>query len=81
VLQRAGALAIRDPRVTFDDNKVFIDALEQYFGQDEAILMADARPELHYQVGVTPEGTEVPRCAADQNCKDMIAQVQAHYTP
>jgi len=75
MLEKVGALIINDPRVSFHDNNAFLDELERYFEQDDEIKLADARPELHYQVGVTPEGTEIPRCASDPSCHLLIAQV------
>lgn len=69
-------MVIRDPRVTFDDNKRFIDELEKYFEQPADVKLVDARPELHYQVGVTPEGVETPRCMTDPSCHTMINQVR-----
>lgn len=75
ILHTYGALAIRDPRVTFADNGKFLDMIEQYFEQDEETKLKDARPELHYQVGPTPGNTEVPRCAFDPDCKVLIENV------
>jgi len=36
-LKRAGAFAVRDPRVTEEDNNKFLDLLEAYFEQPEGI--------------------------------------------
>jgi len=58
-LHRFGALVIKDPRVEEQSNTVFIDMLEKYFYNSDG--KRDARPEMHYQVGVTPENTERPR--------------------
>jgi len=69
---RMGALTLRDPRVTFEDNKVFLNMIENYFSQSDEIKLKDCRPQLNYQIGVTPEGTEFPRCARDPKCKEMI---------
>jgi hypothetical protein len=76
VLQRTSALVIRDPRVTFEDNSTFLDVIEKYFEQPYEVKMKDVRPELHYQVGPTPEGTENPRCVADEECHKLIASVR-----
>lgn len=43
--------------------------------------MKDARPEYHYQVGVTPNGVEFPRCAADIECHRLIQQVLSLFSP
>jgi hypothetical protein len=54
-----GAVILHDPRVVEADNERFLDLLEDYFAQPEAVLRADERPELGYQVGVTLENTGV----------------------
>lgn len=54
-----GAVAVRDPRVVFDDNETFLSMMERYFEMSDG--ERDARPELHYQVGVTPNGIERAR--------------------
>ena len=43
------------------DNSTFIDMMERYFDQDTHKKLPDARPQFHYQVGVTPERIERPR--------------------
>ncbi|CAM9550310.1 unnamed protein product [Discosporangium mesarthrocarpum] len=58
-LHRFGVVLVRDPRVTEVDNDAFLDQMERYYEQSDGVT--DARPELSYQVGVTPEGTERPR--------------------
>lgn len=60
-LHESGCLIIRDPRVTAEDNAAFVALMEQYYGQGDDAKRPDARPELHYQVGVTPEFVERPR--------------------
>jgi len=35
----------------------------------------DTRPELYYQVGATPEFTEVPRCSQEPDCIDRIKEM------
>jgi len=51
-----GLVIIKDPRVFEKDNDTFINMLERYFGLSDG--KRDARPELAFQVGVTPEKTE-----------------------
>lgn len=63
-LVATSALVVRDPRVPAGLNDRFIDLLERYYAQPRAATAADERPEVHFQVGVTPEGTEVPLCGA-----------------
>ncbi|THH33557.1 hypothetical protein EUX98_g678 [Antrodiella citrinella] len=76
-----GALLLHDSRVSEEDNSVFLDLLEDYFAQPEASLKQDERPELGYQVGVTLENTEKPKCAADQPCLNVIARLQPSERP
>jgi isopenicillin N synthase-like dioxygenase len=54
-----GAVAVRDPRVEFADNETFLTMMERYFGYSDGAR--DARPEFHYQVGVTPNNVERAR--------------------
>ncbi|KAK4523490.1 hypothetical protein GAYE_PCTG60G1386 [Galdieria yellowstonensis] len=61
VLRQYGAAAIYDPRVEQRDGDRFLDMMERYFEQPTEVKLKDARPELYYQVGVTPEFTEEPR--------------------
>jgi isopenicillin N synthase-like dioxygenase len=46
--------------------------MERYFSQLESEKMKDAYPELFYQIGVTPNNTEVARCVQDQECIDRM---------
>ncbi|KAG1754898.1 Clavaminate synthase-like protein [Suillus paluster] len=41
----------------------------------------DERPEIHYQVGVTLENTEKPKCAVDEPCLDIIANLDPTERP
>ena len=43
--------------------------MEDYFNQPLDELQKDERPELGYQVGVTYELTERPKCAVDERCQ------------
>jgi len=60
-LEETSCLIIKDPRVTEDDNNKFLDLMESYWLQPRDVKMQDVHPELHYQVGATPENTEIPR--------------------
>lgn len=60
-LETTGILIIRDPRVQKEQNDVFIDQMEEYFSQPLDKKMSDTRPDLHFQVGATPGGQEVPQ--------------------
>lgn len=61
-----GVIAIRDPRVDEEKNKEFLDLMQRYFKVNgeryyRGEKLADARPEVGYQVGVTPELREKAR--------------------
>jgi len=64
-LKRTSCLIIRTPKVKEEDNSSFLDLVEGYFAQKREDLMKDVHPELSYQVGATPEFTEVPRDHTD----------------
>ncbi|ERS96774.1 uncharacterized protein SPSK_01167 [Sporothrix schenckii 1099-18] len=70
-----GALVLHDERVAEADNDAFLDLLESYFAQPDDVLRQDERPALGYQVGVTLENTETPKCAVDEPCLDVIARL------
>ncbi|KAB5518058.1 hypothetical protein GE09DRAFT_1157371 [Coniochaeta sp. 2T2.1] len=76
-----GALVLHDSRVSEDDNSTFLDLLEDYFAQPEEALRKDERPELSYQIGVTLENTEKPKCAVDEPCLDVIARLDPAERP
>jgi len=38
-----------------------MDQMEKYFEQSTEEKLKDSRPDLYYQVGATPENTELPR--------------------
>lgn len=89
---QTGMLVIRDPRVPAADNENFLDLMERcgtrrpssttatlprrYFSQPTACLMQDARPQLSYQVGSTPEGVERPRVLNDDTLLKDIHNLQ-----
>ncbi|GIL51392.1 hypothetical protein Vafri_7399 [Volvox africanus] len=75
-LHETGCLLVRDPRVPADHNDRFLDILERYFGLPVDRKMADCRPGLDYQVGVTPCGTEVPRCVVDSQMQDQLRKLK-----
>ena len=43
--------------------------------------MDDARPELSYQVGVTPENTETALLAHDEELQDLVSRMPAEDRP
>lgn len=76
-----GALVLHDSRVSEEDNTTFLDLLEDYFAQPEERLKEDERPELGFQVGVTLENTEKPKCAVDEPCLDVIQRLAESERP
>ena len=76
-----GALIVRDSRVREEDNGAFLDLIEDYFAQPVEVLKADEHPELSYQVGVTLENTERPKCAVDEPCLKVIARLDPEERP
>ncbi|CAG9464386.1 unnamed protein product [Pedinophyceae sp. YPF-701] len=78
---RTGCLLVRDPRVGQGDSDVFLDTMERYFAQPPEVKQADARPDLAYQVGVTPEGVEIPRAAVDPACLAGAASLPQEHRP
>ena len=64
-----------------DDNNTFLDLLENYFDQPISDLKKDERPDLGYQVGVTLENTEKPKCAVDEPCLNVIARLAPEERP
>lgn len=72
---------MHDSRVSEEDNAKFLDLLEDYFDQPQAHLKRDERPELSYQVGVTLENTEKPKCAVDEPCLRIIERLEPTERP
>ena len=76
-----GALILHDSRVSSEANDTFLDLLEDYFAQPEEALRKDERPELSYQIGVTLDNTEKPKCAVDEPCLDVIKRLAPDQRP
>ncbi|KAK3357877.1 hypothetical protein B0T25DRAFT_499504 [Lasiosphaeria hispida] len=76
-----GALVLHDSRVSEQDNSTFLDLLEDYFAQPEEDMKRDERPELSYQIGVTLENTEKPKCAVDEPCLHVIERLEPSERP
>ena len=55
--------------------------MEDYFNQPLDELQKDERPELGYQVGVTLELTERPKCAVDEPCLKIIEALKPSERP
>ncbi|KAJ8444504.1 hypothetical protein Cgig2_028319 [Carnegiea gigantea] len=52
-LKETGALLIRDPRCSAEDNDRFLDMMEKYFEQPPEFKRLQERPHLHYQCDVS----------------------------
>ncbi|XP_047319451.1 uncharacterized protein LOC124922786 [Impatiens glandulifera] len=72
ILRETGALLVKDPRCTSKDNDRFIDMMEKYFEMPDDFKRLQVRPHLHYQVGATPEGVEVPRSLVDEQMQEKL---------
>ncbi|KAJ9558414.1 hypothetical protein OSB04_013028 [Centaurea solstitialis] len=80
-LRETGALLIKDPRCSAQDNDRFIDMMEKYFEQPDDVKRLQERPHLHYQVGVTPEGVEVPRSLVDGEMQKKLQSLPEESRP
>jgi isopenicillin N synthase-like dioxygenase len=80
-IHRTGILVVRDPRVSSGDNDSFLDLMQRYYSQPEEVLMEDARPEIFYQVGVTPEKIETAVCASDTGCMEAMEAMEPSNRP
>lgn len=80
-LKETGALLIKDPRCSAEDNDRFLDMMEKYFEMPEEFKRQQERPHLHYQVGVTPEGVEVPRSLVDGDLLEKIKKMPKESQP
>ncbi|WVF68338.1 hypothetical protein IAT40_003103 [Kwoniella sp. CBS 6097] len=76
-----GALIVQDSRAKKEANDKFLDLFEDYFAQDQEVLKRDERPEVGFQVGVTLENTEKPKCASDEDCQAIIASLEPDERP
>lgn len=76
-LHKYGAVLVKDSRVSDHENEQFQDMMEQYFETSDGVQ--DARPQYHYQVGVTPSGTECARPHSD--VKTSLPDSQRPITP
>ncbi|KAF9518504.1 hypothetical protein BS47DRAFT_1370999 [Hydnum rufescens UP504] len=74
-----GALVVKDSRVAEADNEQFLDLMEDYFNLPEEELKR--AQGIRYQVGVTLEGTERPKCASDESCLHIIERLAPSERP
>ncbi|KAG4969124.1 hypothetical protein JHK87_034775 [Glycine soja] len=80
-LRETGALLVKDPRCTVEDNDRFIDMMERYFSKPRDFKHRHERPHLHYQVGVTPEKVEVPRSLVDEEMQEKLKAMPKENQP
>jgi isopenicillin N synthase-like dioxygenase len=71
-LHTTGILIVKVPSLNQSHNDSFLDLMEKYYEQPNYIKMNDSRPELSYQVGVTPENTEISTCSQDPKCLENL---------
>jgi len=76
-LVQFGIIIIKDSRVDQAKSNKFLDMLEDYFDQPMASKQKDIHPELHYQLGATPN--DIERARAD-NC-DFAASLSEDNSP
>ncbi|GLT60709.1 hypothetical protein SLA2020_334650 [Shorea laevis] len=81
VLKETGALLVKDPRCSAEDNDRFLDMMEKYFESPPEFKRLQERPNLHYQVGVTPEGVEVPRSFVDEQMQQKLRAMPKEFQP
>ncbi|GLT60711.1 hypothetical protein SLA2020_334670 [Shorea laevis] len=81
VLKETGALLVKDPRCSAEDNDRFLDMMEKYFESPPEFKRLQERPNLHYQVGVTPEGVEVPRSFLDEQMQEKLRAMPKEFQP
>ncbi|EEF49197.1 uncharacterized protein LOC8287550 [Ricinus communis] len=81
ILRETGALVVKDPRCSSEDNDRFIDMMEKYFESPLQFKKLQERPHLHYQVGVTPEGVEVPRSLVDEEMQEKLKAMPKQFQP
>ncbi|KAK1555876.1 hypothetical protein Q3G72_032649 [Acer saccharum] len=74
ILREMGALLVKDPRCTVEDNDRLINMMEKYFESPPEFKRLQERPKFHFQVGVTPEGIEIPKSMVNE---EMQAKIKA----
>ncbi|KAF8395877.1 hypothetical protein HHK36_019832 [Tetracentron sinense] len=80
-LRETGALLVKDPRCSAEDSDRFLDMMENYFEKPHEFKRLQERPHLHYQVGVTPEGVEIPRSLVDEEMQQELRAMPKEFQP
>lgn len=65
--------------MTEEDNEHFLDLLEDYFALPTEELKKDERKEYGYQVGVTLENTEKPKCKVISFTSSSLSVLKLHF--
>ncbi|WCJ18973.1 2-oxoglutarate (2OG) and Fe(II)-dependent oxygenase superfamily protein [Euphorbia peplus] len=81
ILRETGALIVKDPRCSIEDNDRFLDLMEKYFEQPHDFKRLHEIPESHYQIGSSPDGLEVPRCVVDEKIQAKIKEMPENTQP
>ncbi|KAI3992227.1 hypothetical protein MKX01_021635 [Papaver californicum] len=69
------------PRCSVEDNDRSLDMMEKYFDKPDDFKRHQERSHLHYQVGVTPEGVEVPRSLVDKDLQQKLSTIPEENQP
>lgn len=80
-LRETGILIIRDTTVDSKENETFLDLMTRYYSQTYQEKLQDARPEVYYQVGVTPENTETCKCFTNKSCYEWANSLPENDKP
>lgn len=80
-LRETGALLVKDPRCSVEDNDRFLDMMESYFEKPDEFKRLQQRSHLHYQVGATPEGVEIPRSLVDAKMRQKLRTMPEESQP
>lgn len=80
-LRETGALLVKDPRCSVEDNDRFLDMMESYFEKPDEFKRLQQRSHLHFQVGATPEGVEIPRSLVDDGMRQKLKTMPEESQP
>jgi len=76
-LMKTSCLIVKDSRVSQEASDSFLNMMEDYYNLPHEIKMKDVHPELKYQLGATPEFTELPRDHGEK-IKTLSTENAAH---
>ncbi|KAF2319434.1 hypothetical protein GH714_015797 [Hevea brasiliensis] len=81
ILRETGALIVKDPRCSAEDNDRFIDIMEKYFERPQDYKKLHERPQSYYQIGSSPDGLEVAKCVVDEKIKEKVKAMPMDVQP